>query len=659
MPRLLLWPALLACVVFASWSVAVADDPKPATPDGETPKAEPAPPVAKTPEAQKKAAEKARIQKAVDKLRPLVSKIRDLPWKRPVEAAVMTRKELRAFMISELAKEATPEDWDRDTRILRRIGLLKPTEDLQQMVLAMYESAIAGFYNPETGKMVVIEGLDVEGQKPTIAHELIHALEDQHFDFEKIEKPYRESDPDRVFAIRCMMEGSAEYGRRRFQDLQPDVARHYYASMAKQTGGAAQQDMLRTTPAYILLTTQLHYQIGPNFVSHLFKKYGYRAGMQRLLDDPPTTQEQVLHPHKWLGAERDYPRKVTWGGDLAAALGKPWKTLDEHSVGELDLALFLDYFMGGRDGRLAARDMDFGTFLDDRSTIASRGWDAGRAQFIENDAKHIIFVQAFAFDTLEDSEEAARLLGEARRKVAGDSWKGGGWQRDDAASVPTMSFDFTNTYGRGRILKRGQELLILDGVPADSFDKAWAVFEKTTFPRHTADQGDTAADPFAGLELVDRRRGLGLKLPKGWTGSLGGRRPATFATVRKGEVTLTYTVIRREVSAAGLPQIAQMLLGRIFSAGQASASSVMGETGLQHPLPTPAHIHGVAHFACDLTRTYIVTVAGPKAQVAAAAEDIKRLMDGMPGPIAEERAAADPDLEGSAPPAGLRSIPGY
>jgi hypothetical protein len=69
----------------------------------------------------------------------------------------------------------------------------------------------------------------------------------------------------------------------------------------------------------------------------------------------------------------------------------------------------------------------------------------------------------------------------------------------------------------------------------------------------------------------------------------------------------------------------------------------------------------VMHFACDLTRTYIVMVKGPKAQVAAAADDIKRLLDGMPGPLAAkgEAAMSGPDLEGSAPPAGVRSIPGY
>ena len=97
------------------------------------------------------------------------------------------------------------------------------------MVLTMFQSAVAGFYNPETGDMYVIEGMDVIGQKPTIVHELIHALEDQHLDFQGASLPLMDN-TDRTFAQTCVVEGSAEYAagfvRRRWARSPPwDVPR--------------------------------------------------------------------------------------------------------------------------------------------------------------------------------------------------------------------------------------------------------------------------------------------------------------------------------------------------------------------------------------------------------------------------------------------------
>ena len=608
------------------------------------------------------AEEQLRIQRAVDDLRPVVAKLRGLPWKQPVEAAVMTREELRAYMLTEMEKEVTPAEWARDTRILHRLGLLKPDEDPKQLVLHMYQSAVAGFYSPDTKQLFVIEGLDVEGQQPTMVHELIHALEDQHFDLEAMEEPYRENDPDRQFAIRCLWEGSAEYARRAYQDTYPDVARHYYAASEKNPGQEAQRDMMRTVPTHMLLATLLHYRIGPNFVSQVLDRYGYKEGMQRLIDDPPTSQEQVLHPWKWFGPHRDLPRTVHFAPALEKTLGEGWTKLDEHSVGEVDLAVYLDYFVGDLDGRLDERSMGFGRFVDGQSNRAAQGWDAGRTIYLENEKHDMVVIHAFAFDTEKDADDAARFLGAARRKAHGDSWKGDGWVRDEQASVTTQSYDFTCEHGRGRILQRGREVLLLDGAPEASFDALWGEVAKTTFEKHADDQGDDPADPYEGCAVVDRQRGLGLRLPgEGWTAKSGGRSPVVFASAQKGEVEVTFLVIDQEVSQAGLPRMGKLILGPMFSEDRTQPSAVMGHAGLVHPILSRPGTAGRLHVASDAARTYMVIVTGPTDQVRAADGEIQRLLQGMPGPLAPQAPAPGPDLEGeaSAAPAGLRSIPGY
>ena len=80
----------------------------------------------------------------------------------------------------------------------RRLGLLAADEDPIAMTLeAFLEQGIAGYYDPKTKRhFYVIDGLSGEGQRPTILHELVHALEDQYFDLEKQVEPL-EKDGDR------------------------------------------------------------------------------------------------------------------------------------------------------------------------------------------------------------------------------------------------------------------------------------------------------------------------------------------------------------------------------------------------------------------------------------------------------------------------------
>jgi hypothetical protein len=612
------------------------------------------PPV-KAPEeaaAETPSAEQVALQQLVDEIRPEVAKLRGLAWKHDVPVRVLTRDELRTYMREGMDRDVKPEEWARDNRIVRRLGLLREDENLRDLGELMLREMVAGAYDPKTKRLVLTAGFEGAGNIPTLVHELIHALEDQHYDLQKIEEPYREDDPDRQFAIRCLFEGSAEWARREFEALRPDAAHAHQKQMNANTEmQKGQARVMRTVPTHMLLSTMLHYRVGPNFVTHAVGR-DYTAGMAKLIADPPVSQEQVLHPHKWLGPKRDYPRKVVWGGDVRKALGDGWTKLAEHSVGEIDFAVYLDYFLGDRGGRLNTRTMGLGKFVDAMSNRAARGWDAGRALYLEHEKHGMVVVHALAFDSPEDADEAARTMGAALRLANGEAWKGQGWKLLDDEGV-SKHFDYRGKHGRGRILQRDHDVLVLDGITDTHFEQAWAEVVKTTFEQHEQDQGDVETDPFAGYDVVDRHRGLGLKLPgQGWEAVEGGPTPMSFARAHKGRVAVSYLVVDQGSTAAGLPRVGRMVLGNMFNPMSVTKSRVMGQPGIQHPLPAADGIRRM-HIAGDAARTYVVFVEGPQDEMTAAQADIQRLLEGMPGP------AAKPPLEGAVPPAGLRSIPGY
>ncbi len=632
--------ATCLCVLGPAHRAAADDAPPPA------PVKPPAAPQGGTPSTR---AEAAALKKLVDEVRPEVARLRGLPWKHDVAVRVLSREDLRAYMKAGLARDVTPAEWARDDRIVRRLGMLRDDEHLQDLVQLMLQEMVAGAYDPKTKELVLTAGFDGQGNLPTLVHELTHALEDQHFDLQALEKPYRDDDPDRVFAIRCLFEGSAEWTRRKFQDLHPKAAMAYFQQRGRNKVAAeGQRRVFQRVPAHLLLTTLLHYRVGPVFVAQAVGA-DYPGGMRRLMADPPLSEEQILHPAKWLGPARDYPRKVAWGADIAAALGKGWKKLDEHSVGEIDLAVYLDYFLGDKKGRLNLRTMGLGTFVDALSRRAASGWDAGRALYVENAEGEIAVVQAFAFDRAADADDAARILGAALREANGKAWKGTGWVTADE-TVERAQYDYTGKHGHGRILRRGREVLLLDGVADADFETAWAAVEKTTFTQDPRDRGDDDPDPFAGLDVVDYARGLGLALPgTTWEAIEGGRVPQVFAQARKGQVKVEFIVLDEGTTQAGLPRVGRMFLGKLFDPAQVTPTTAMGRTGIQHPLPGREGWHRSIHLVSDAARAYAFIVEGPTEDLAASRAEIRRLLDGLPAPGGP---ATLP------PPAGLRSIPG-
>lgn len=600
--------------------------------------------------AVRRAAEQAQLDAMIAELRPVVARMRGLEWKRDVVAKLVSRAELRTLLEAQLAEDVTPEEMDRDNRILRRLGLLRADEDLMALQLLMLQEMVAGAYDPKSKLLYVIEGFVGDAQKPTIVHELVHALDDQHYDLLALEEPYRDADPDRQFAIRCLFEGSAEYARRVYQDAHPDVAATFYAQLGNNPEAAAgQMRVLQTVPTYMLLPSLLHYRAGPDFVGQALG-HDYAGGMQRLFADPPTTQEQILHPYKWLGPQRDLPRTVRWGADVAGAAGAGWKRLDEHSVGELDFAVFLDFFLGDLGGRLNTDTMGEGKFVSRRANRGARGWDAGRALYLEGPEEALIVVQAYAFDSVADAQEAATLLAVALQSAHGDAWKGRGWTAD-ASDASVRAYDYDGRHGAGRIFQRGNELLVLDGAPAALFAPLWACLELTRFEQDPRDEGDEAADPFAGCEVVDAHRGLGLRVPDTtWHAEAVHDSVFSFARASQGELRVDFLVIDQEVTQAGLPDMARVVLGAQFDPQRAEPVAVMGTQGLRHPLPGQ---RGHVHVASDAARTYVVLVLGPEATRATSADDIALLLGGVRVPRRGEAA-------GSAPrSAGLRSVPGY
>jgi hypothetical protein len=495
MPRLLL-PALGAALTLALSSASADDAPKP------------------VPAAS--AAEREEIKRLVDGLREEASRIRGLPWKFTVPADLVTRAEMRADFLSDIDREYPPEKRARDTAILRRLGLLTADQDPVTMMMDFMESGVAGYYDPRKKHLRVVEGLAGPEQQPTILHELIHALEDQHYDLEKRSKPFEE-DSDRTFAEKCITEGSAEHARELYEAAHPELADVFASAQDNPEMAKAQMKSFAKVPAWMFVPTLLHYTAGPAFASRHVRGGAYPERIHALYENPPVSQEQILHPERWFGARKDYPQTVVKGGDLAAAAGSGWKILHELSQGELDLSLTLDFFLGPTKGRynvLAPSETPFRA-----ARRAAAGWDAGWAVVLEKQGESLVLVDLWAFDTEKDAWEAAEQIGKAAEKAAGKAWMSRGWTKMGDGEVPqAAALNYLNQHGASRLVMDGTRVLRVDGAPLVVLESLWPVILKTSFTRDARDTWVPGSENEAFVQATwkDEQRGVGLSPPAGW-----------------------------------------------------------------------------------------------------------------------------------------------
>jgi len=458
--------------------------------------------------------EREAVRRMVAELRADASRLRGLEWKKDVPADLLTRDQLRANFEALVKEEMKPEELARDTRIVRRLGLLEPDEDLLALAMSMMEEMVAGYYNPKEGHLYLIEGMAGDAQRPVILHELIHALEDQHLGLQGRTERWKEHS-DRLFAEKCVEEGSAEHARELYQRENPEITKLFLADQANPANLMRQLKVFQRVPAFLITGTLLHYDLGPKLVTR-FVGDDYAGGIAKLYEDGPVSQEQLLHAARWLGDAKDYPQTVVWAGDLAAAAGEGWTRLHDMPAGELDLALYLDHFLGGTDGKLNVMLVMQGRYVGDRARGAAEGWDAGQWTFLEKEGRGIAWCQALAFDRPEDAREAAEAFVEAIRKASGPSFEGGSFEDDEGARVA----EWVGPHGRGRIRVAGERVLLLDGgLDDEAFGRVWEVLLATRFEKDARDTFDAeqAPDDLAGLDFADREKGVGLRYEEaGW-----------------------------------------------------------------------------------------------------------------------------------------------
>jgi hypothetical protein len=303
------------------------------------------------------------LRQLAAELLPDLAERSGLELKAPVRLARRSRAELVSYLTAKLDQEMSPEDARRVTESYRLLGLVPEGTDLRALLLSVYTEQVAGFYDPDSTALFVMDDQPAESLRTVLIHELVHAVQDQHVDLDSLTSRARGN--DRGLAAQAAIEGHATLVMLEFMTEQmrggsvdlteiPDFAAQVRPALQ---GLRAQYPALANAPLIVQETLLFPYLEGAGFVQRVWHEAGGRPSP--LAERLPQSTEQVIGAGPGLPPGRDEPTEVRLG-----VVGESYS----NSLGELETGVLLQQLVGPAGATLA------------------RGWDGDRFALIEGDA---------------------------------------------------------------------------------------------------------------------------------------------------------------------------------------------------------------------------------------------------------------------------------
>ena len=343
---------------------------------------------------------------ALETVRRGLVALRGLAFTTPVPVLALSRDGLGAVVKEEIEQGYSPGDIEHAEAVYQRLGLLPPGTQLRNALEQLYQQEGAGFYDPRTKRLVVAESVPgarslgagllglLTGRDPVseflIAHELTHALQDQHYHLPTRPEPLLDGHGDRELARHALLEGDATLAGFAYVFGQ-QLDRRMIGVVEQQLHGIPGELAKKypDLPELLRASVAFQYDDGTTFVGQALAAGGW-AAVDRVHLDPPESTEQVLHPQRYYD-DRDRPIVVTLRGtDRLEATG--FTRILEDTIGELGIRV------------LATRALPA-----ERAVLVAAGWGGDRLRALQRGAD-LVLVWMTAWDSPADAGEFADAL---------------------------------------------------------------------------------------------------------------------------------------------------------------------------------------------------------------------------------------------------------
>ncbi len=338
---------------------------------------------------------------AIDSSLASLERITGLKPVHKVRFDTIDKPRLKTFLEEQIKEEVKPSEIRVEELSLKKLGLVPQEFNLAKATVDLMTEQAAAFYDYRKKKLFLLEASAGAGDQETVlAHELAHALADQHFNLNKY--LHRGKTDDSSLARMAVMEGQATWlmyeaqANKMGQSLvtSPSIV----DMMAKASDGAGGQfPVLESTPLYMRASLLFPYLAGLRFQQAVVVKMG-KEGFSEVFKNPPANSHQVLHPEDYFDHITDPLPEMP-----EIRNQKHYRTLSGGTIGEFDHSVLLEQYCSKQE-----------------ADELSPHWRSGAFQLLEEkEHKNTVLLYASDWDT---QASARRMFNDYHRVLKG-KWK--------------------------------------------------------------------------------------------------------------------------------------------------------------------------------------------------------------------------------------------
>jgi hypothetical protein len=303
----------------------------------------------------------------VDQLIQFSSTETGLPIKSTVKRQLTTRDAVQRYLQERLDDDQDSKRLQRDEIVLKKFGLLDRDFQLKPFLLALLKEQIEAYYDSKTKTVNMLDWVDVDEQKPVLAHELTHALQDQHSDLEK----WDDQTPDDVSTDSA---GDTDHLAKDEMDTARDAVAEGQATavmmdyilkpmgkslvkdpevmdtLKQEMTGSDNSPVMARAPLLLSESMLFPYREGLSFEQDIWMDQGREAAFAGALDHPPTSSWEIINPREY---EKHHIPAVPLLPNIHPLVDKLYQPYDIGQVGQLDVHILTELFGGDE----AARDL--------------------------------------------------------------------------------------------------------------------------------------------------------------------------------------------------------------------------------------------------------------------------------------------------------------
>lgn len=298
--------------------------------------------------------------RSVDEIMQFASSDSKLAVHHEVKRRLTTRGAVEKFLEEKFRDDESAKRLQRSELVLKKFGLLDRDFQLQPFLLSLLREQIAGYYDNKAKTINLLDYLRPDAQKPVLAHELTHALQDQHIDLTRwqnqsantvaknVKEDNRHIQTDEEDTARdAVLEGQAmvvffDYGLRdsgKTLRQMPESLPKIEATM----GDTSDSPILARAPLVLKESLIFPYREGVGFVGAICAKAGPDVAFAGMLDRPPTSSFEILHPEAYL---EHVQVPVLLLPDLHTLIDAEYNAYDVGVMGEVDVRMLTELFAG-------------------------------------------------------------------------------------------------------------------------------------------------------------------------------------------------------------------------------------------------------------------------------------------------------------------------